>query len=104
MSLGGRNLLMGIFRDTTERRAAETGLKESELKFRAIFNTTSDGMILVDPDSRRFLLANNSCLQMLGYTADEFANLRITDLHPEEDLPFILGVADQGTRDQAVQC
>jgi PAS domain S-box-containing protein len=89
VSLGGRNLLMGVFRDTTARRAAEAGLKESERKFRAIFNTASDGMILVDPDSRRFLLANNSCLQMLGYTADEVANLSVTDLHPQEELHFV---------------
>ena len=75
----------------TERRRAETRMRESELKFRAIFDGASDGMFLVEQDSRRFVLANSSCLRMLGYSADEFANLSVADIHPEEDLPFIFG-------------
>ena len=91
ISMDDRSFLMGVFHDITERRATEAELKDSELKFRAIFDNASDGMFLVDPESRRFLLANSSCLRMLGYSADEFANLSITDLHPAEDLPFIFG-------------
>ena len=91
IALDGRNSLMGVFRDVTERRAAERRLRESELKFRAIFDNASDGMFLVDPESRRFLLANSSCLRMLGYSADEFTNLSLADLHPAEDLRFIFG-------------
>jgi len=75
--------------DVTERTAADTRLRESELKFRAIFDNASDGMFLVEQDSQRFTLANNACLRMLGYSADEFSDLTIADLHPEEDLPFI---------------
>ena len=41
--------------DITERHAVEAKLRESELKFRAIFDNASDGMFLVEPDSRRFL-------------------------------------------------
>jgi PAS domain S-box-containing protein len=85
----GRSATLNFLSDVTERRAAESGLRESELKFRAIFDNASDGMFLIEQESRRFVLANSSCLRMLGYSADEFVNLRITDLHPEEDLPFI---------------
>ena len=34
-------------------------------------------------------MCNKSCLQMLGYTEEEFLKLTVADLHPEEDLPFI---------------
>jgi PAS domain S-box-containing protein len=87
--VGDRSFLMGVFHNITERRATETRLRESELKFRAIFDSASEGMFLVEQESRRFTLANSSCLRMLGYSADEFSNLNITDLHPEEDLPFV---------------
>ena len=79
----------GIIVDITERRAVEAKLRESELKFRAIFDSASEGMFLIEQESRRFVLADSSCLRMLGYSADEFAKLQIADLHPEEDLPFI---------------
>jgi|GEM_PF-802364 len=79
----------GANQDITEQKLAEAKLRESELEFRAIFDNASDGMFLVEQESRRFVLANSSCLRMLGYSADEFANLRITDLHPDEDLHFV---------------
>ena len=87
----GRPATLNFLSDVTARKQAETEVRESELKFRAIFDNASDGMFLVDEKSRRFALANGSCLRMLGYTADEFANLSIADIHPEEDLPFIFG-------------
>jgi len=89
MDFRGHKVLQATVRDISDRKQAETELRDSELKFRAIFDSASDGMLVFDPDSQRFALANSSCLQMLGYSADEFANLRLTDLHPEEDLPFI---------------
>ena len=82
-------IISGMILDITTRKQAEQGLRESEVKFRAIFDNASDGMFLVEQDTRKFALANSSCLRMLGYSADEFANLSIADLHPEEDLPFI---------------
>ena len=34
-------------------------------------------------------MGNKACLQMLGYTEEEFVQLGVADLHPEADLPFI---------------
>ena len=62
---------------------------EAEQKFRAIFDKTSDGIFLHDLVTRKLTMGNKSCLQMLGYTEEEFLKLTIADLHPEEDLPFI---------------
>ncbi|MCX6844852.1 MAG: PAS domain S-box protein, partial [candidate division WOR-3 bacterium] len=89
LKVGGRELILSVVRDITERKRTETELRESELKFRAIFDNASEGMFLVDQDSRKFVLANGSCLRMLGYSAEEFANLSIADIHPEEDLHFV---------------
>jgi PAS domain S-box-containing protein len=68
---------------------AEESLQEAEQGFRAIFDSTSDGIFLLDLETRRFAMCNRSCLEMLGYTEEEFLALRITDIHPEADLPFI---------------
>jgi diguanylate cyclase (GGDEF)-like protein/PAS domain S-box-containing protein len=79
----------GIDRDITARKQAEEALKESEQKFRTIFDKASDGMFLVDLETRKFLMCNATCLQMLGYAQEEFLNLEISDIHPKEELPLI---------------
>jgi len=71
----------------------DTGVEESlyqaERKFRTIFDNTSDGIFLHDLETLKLTMCNRSCLQMLGYTEDEFTQLSVADIHPEADLPFI---------------
>jgi PAS domain S-box-containing protein len=75
-------------KDTADRRAEES-LRQAEEKFRAIFDNTSDGILLLDLETQKFTMCNKSCLQMLGYTLEEFTHLRIADLHLPTDLSFI---------------
>jgi two-component system cell cycle sensor histidine kinase/response regulator CckA len=81
--------LVGIGRDITERKRAEAALRESEGKFRSIFDSASDGMFLVDLETREFVLCNAACSRMLGFSNEEFVRLDIADIHPVEDLPFV---------------
>jgi PAS domain S-box-containing protein len=76
-------------------QAAEELTRQAEQKFRAIFDNTSDGIFLHDLESLRLTMGNKSCLQMLGYTEEEFTKLSVVDLHPEEDLPFIYAQIDK---------
>ncbi|MBN2521087.1 MAG: PAS domain S-box protein [Bacteroidales bacterium] len=80
---------LGLFRDNTKRKQAEKTLSESEEKFRAIFDNASDGMFLVDMETRKFFMCNATCARKLGYLQEEFPNLEIADIHPAEDLPYI---------------
>jgi PAS domain S-box-containing protein len=43
-------------------------------------------------------MCNQSCLQMLGYTQEEFVRLGIADLHPPADLPFIYAQIEEFLR------
>jgi PAS domain S-box-containing protein len=70
-------------------RPVEELLRQMGQRFRTIFDSTSEGIFLLDLETRKFTMCNQFCLRMLGYTAEEFAKLDITDLHPPEDLPFI---------------
>ena len=76
-------------RDITDRKQAAEALREAEQRFRTVFDNTSDGIFLLELETSRFAMCNQSCLQMLGYTQEEFRKLGIQDLHPQEDLPFI---------------
>lgn len=63
--------------------------RESEDKFKSIFNSSHDGILVVDIETQQFYLANDRICGMLGYSLEELMELRIKDLHPEEDLPYV---------------
>jgi PAS domain-containing protein len=72
-------------RETGERRErerAERELARSERRFRTIFDRVSDGILLADPVTGAFVMANQSICAMLGYSQDELLRLRVDDLHP----------------------
>jgi len=75
--------------DITERKQAEESLRESETKFRTVFDGAADGMFVLDLESRKFVISNAACSRMLGFTPEEFRNLSISDLHLPEDLPLV---------------
>jgi PAS domain S-box-containing protein len=76
-------------RNITERRQSELALKESEEKFRDIFEGSKDGIILADVESRKFYTGNKTICDMLQYTLDEIMQLGVADIHPEESLPHV---------------
>ncbi len=89
----------GIFiRDITQRVQAEAALKDSEQRFRSIFDHAADGILLVDPQTRRLFMANQAMCAMLGYTHAELETLGVEDLHPEADLARVLDTFNRQTR------
>jgi len=96
---GGRIVgVLGILRDVTERKKAEDALKISEEIFRAIFDNVNDGILLADVKTKKFYTGNNTICQMLGYRLEEIKNLRITDIHPKENLPYVIGQFERQAR------
>ncbi|MDD4137761.1 MAG: PAS domain S-box protein, partial [Methanoregula sp.] len=73
--LQGKPTVLAIVRDITERKHAEEALKESEQKFREIFNNINDAIELheVRDDGLpgKYLEINDVSCQMLGYTREE---------------------------------
>ena len=68
-----------------ERRKAEA----NELKFRTLFEHISDGIVLVDIETRRFVMGNQAMAQMTGYSQTELQTLSVVDLVMTDDRPRI---------------
>ena len=83
-------LEMGI--DVTERKLAEDALRESESKYKALYEFSADGIFLTDYNGT-IVDANEAALKMYGYSSEEIRGTRVVDLvHPEDlkAIPFKL--------------
>lgn len=65
----------GIIRDITEARLAAERLRESEEKYRRLFETETDLIVLLDAQTGRALDANEAALRAYGYAREEFLAL-----------------------------
>ncbi len=68
---------MGI--DITEHKQAEEKLRESEIRYRTLFEQSPDGVLIIDPQTAIAIEFNKVAHRQLGYTREEFKRLRIFD-------------------------
>lgn len=61
----------------------EAALPAGEEKYRQLFATVSDAIIIFDAETRRFLDVNERALHLYGYTRDEFLGLTHGDITAE---------------------
>jgi PAS domain S-box-containing protein len=77
---GNKAGVLGVFHDITERKRAEEKLRESEAKYRAIFEQAADSVAIVNIETEEIIDFNDKAYQNLGYSREEFAKLKITDI------------------------
>jgi len=82
-SVTGKKFIVGTIRDITERKRAEQALRESEQKFRLLFEGTYDLISLADADAKT-LWANPAWRKIFGaeseYQTDSFSCIHPDDL------------------------
>jgi PAS domain S-box-containing protein len=84
-----KNINMRLEHEIAARKRTDEGLRESESRFRSIFNGAMDGIILMDAANRKFIMANKTMCAMLRSAEDELVTLRPEDIHPAEALPRV---------------
>jgi PAS domain S-box-containing protein len=66
IDVAGRRLHVIVSRDITERKSTEAALRESEQKFRELFEASCDAIQILDPQERRIIDCNAATLRMAG--------------------------------------
>jgi PAS domain S-box-containing protein len=78
----GRNIIHTVWRDISEQKNAKDALKESEEKYRILFEKSDDAILIID--GHKFVDCNNSVVNMLGvHSKNELLNLHPSKLSPE---------------------
>jgi len=86
--------VQGIGRDITERKRADSALRESEYKLRTLLDSMSEGLLQVDTEDR-ILFVNNCLCEMVGYSQEELIDTDWSLLLLDEGRDFIKTVNER---------
>jgi PAS domain S-box-containing protein len=85
-SEGGKRYISGLGRDITDRVYAERALRESEERYRTVFETTGSATVIIK-DDETISLANSTFEDLSGYSKEEVESKKSwTEFVLEEDL------------------
>jgi PAS domain S-box-containing protein len=79
-----------------ERRELEAALRESEERYRLLFQCTPQPIWVYDDQTLAFLAVNEAAVRIYGYSREEFLSMTIQDIRPSEDVPGRLTNASAG--------
>lgn len=67
-----------------EKEREIKNLKENELRYKTVFEQSSDAILIIDPENQKAIEFNERAASMLGYSMEEFTRLQISDYEASE--------------------
>lgn len=79
----------GVVFDITDKKMREIAIKESEERYKALYQGAVEGILVVDIETKEFKYANPAICRMLGYTEKEIETMSVRNIHPEENWEYV---------------
>ncbi len=76
--------------DISDRKQMEASVRESESKYRMLFDANPHPMWVYSLETLRFLAVNQAAIEHYGYSRNEFLAMTLCDIHPPDDVPALL--------------
>lgn len=81
---GRPQFTQGVILDITDRKRAEFARRDSEARFKDLFNHVSEAVLVAAAKDGRLLDANPSASELTGYSRDDLMSKSLADLFPED--------------------
>jgi PAS domain S-box-containing protein len=98
----GKPATLNFLSDVTERKKAMTVLKESEQRYRTLFDSAVEGILIADVETKKFIDANPAICTSLGYSQEELTRMNVSDIHPKISLEHIFAEFDAQARGEKI--
>jgi PAS domain S-box-containing protein len=106
MEIDGEHLCFTVVRDITGRKRSEDALRESEAKYRTLFEALQDPVLVADVETGRIVECNTAAATYFGLSRDELIGRHQSRFHPPQTLgeggmtqDFLDHIARQGLHD-----
>jgi len=73
-----------VLSDISKSKLSEQAFEKETVLRRIMFEQSPDGILIIDPETKRFVEFNTAVHQQLGYSREEFAQLSIADVEAKE--------------------
>ena len=80
LEIQGEQYMLTVAQDITERRRAETALSASEVRYRRLFESAKDGILILNAETGRIVDVNPFLIEILGLSREESLGKKIWEL------------------------
>ncbi len=77
---------LAVADEARSHKAAEIALKNSELRYRRLFESAKDGILILEGDTGAIIDANSFLVDLLGYKREELIGKRVSELGAVKDV------------------
>ena len=81
-------------------------LAENEARFRDVFDTVGDGIVVADVSNRKLVMVNSAICNLLGYAPSELQVLSVNEIHPKDRVAEVIQIFEamvRGELDHAME-
>ena len=82
----GTDRILLAFEDITDQRQTEEALISSETRYRRLFETAQDGILILDAETGQISDVNPFLVEMLGYSHEEFLGKKLWGIGPFKNI------------------
>ena len=84
--MNGKHVLHSIIHDITDRKKAKETLSASETRYRRLFESAKDGILILNSSTGMIIDVNPYLIDLLGYSREHFIGKHVWELGPFKDI------------------